>query len=116
MGPGTFTGLRIGLAAARGLSLASGTPCIGVTTLEALAASVKPEIANGRPIVTTADARRKEIYMQSFAYQQKDTLPKAIGDADAVPIEKADHTLPKNPFVILGSGAELLMSAGKNLT
>jgi len=113
VGPGTFTGLRIGLAAARGLSLASSTPCIGVTTLEALAASVKPEKAKGRPIVATADARRKEIYTQSFAYQEKDVFPSPIGAAEAVPIEKADRAVPKRPFVILGNGAQLLMRAGK---
>ncbi|MBL4740534.1 MAG: tRNA (adenosine(37)-N6)-threonylcarbamoyltransferase complex dimerization subunit type 1 TsaB [Sneathiella sp.] len=113
VGPGTFTGLRIGLSAARGLSLASGTPCIGVTTLEALAASVKPEIAMGRPIVATADARRKEIYMQSFTYQEKDIFPSQLIKAEAVPIESAGQVLPQDPFVVLGSGAQLLMDAGK---
>ncbi|MEH6402376.1 MAG: tRNA (adenosine(37)-N6)-threonylcarbamoyltransferase complex dimerization subunit type 1 TsaB [Sneathiella sp.] len=113
VGPGTFTGLRIGLAAARGLSLASNTPCVGVTTLEALAASVKPEIADGRAIVATADARRKEIYMQSFIYQGEDTFPETVKTAEAVPIQDAHQFLPDSPFVILGSGAQLLESAGK---
>ncbi len=40
VGPGAFTGLRIGLAAARGMALASGIPCLGVTTLEAVAHGV----------------------------------------------------------------------------
>lgn len=113
VGPGTFTGLRIGLAAARGLALASNTPCIGITTLEALAASVKPEIAKGRPIVATADARRKEIYIQSFTYNEEGTSPEPLCEAEAVPIELADHALPKEPYVILGNGSSLLQSAGK---
>ncbi|PHQ70660.1 MAG: tRNA (adenosine(37)-N6)-threonylcarbamoyltransferase complex dimerization subunit type 1 TsaB, partial [Sneathiella sp.] len=58
VGPGTFTGLRIGLATARGIALAADKPIVGITSLEALAASVPREIAAGRPIVATADARR----------------------------------------------------------
>ncbi len=65
-GPGGFTGIRIGLAAARGLAFAAGVPCIGVTTLAALAAAVDPA-ARDRPLVAVLDTRRGDFYAQAFA-------------------------------------------------
>ncbi len=54
-GPGSFTGIRIGLAAARGLALALGIPVAGVSTLAALAAA----LPGARPVI---DARRREVF------------------------------------------------------
>ena len=54
-GPGSFTGLRIGIATARGLALALGRPCMGVSTLEALAAGAPGALA-------LVDARRGELF------------------------------------------------------
>jgi tRNA threonylcarbamoyl adenosine modification protein YeaZ len=51
VGPGAFTGVRIGLAAARGLALASGVPALGVTSFAAVAAAVAPAIRRGRHLV-----------------------------------------------------------------
>lgn len=59
-GPGNFTGVRIAVAAARGLSLSLGVPAIGVTTLEARAYGLP------RPLAVVEDARRGEIYLQEF--------------------------------------------------
>ena len=59
-GPGNFTGVRIAVAAARGLALSLGIPAIGVTALEARAFDLP------RPIVVVEDARRGEIYLQAF--------------------------------------------------
>jgi tRNA threonylcarbamoyladenosine biosynthesis protein TsaB len=64
-GPGTFTGQRIGLAFARGLALALKIPCVGVTTLEAMARAVN-ETRPGRTCLIASDARRGEAYVQSF--------------------------------------------------
>ena len=59
-GPGNFTGVRIAVAAARGLAVSLGVPAIGVTRLEALAHGLP------RPVTVIEDARRGEVYVQSF--------------------------------------------------
>src|SRR3546814_13369642 len=61
VGPGSFTGVRIGRAAARGIALAAGCPCIGVTTLEGIAL----EAGAGTPLLVAMDTRRGEGYAQS---------------------------------------------------
>jgi tRNA threonylcarbamoyladenosine biosynthesis protein TsaB len=67
IGPGRFTGLRVGLSTAKGLSVASGVPVMPVPTLEALAASVLPEDAPpGTCVCAMLDARRGEVYAAAF--------------------------------------------------
>lgn len=66
VGPGAFTGLRIGLAAARGLALAGGLPIAGITTTEAVAAAIPPVERQGRIILTILESKRRELYVQSF--------------------------------------------------
>ena len=60
-GPGNFTGVRISVAAARGLALGLGIPAIGVTALEAMAFGAR------LPVTVKIDARRDEVYLQRFA-------------------------------------------------
>ncbi|MFC3181488.1 tRNA (adenosine(37)-N6)-threonylcarbamoyltransferase complex dimerization subunit type 1 TsaB [Cypionkella sinensis] len=60
-GPGNFTGVRISVAAARGLALGLAVPAIGVTRLEAAAFGLP------RPVTVVEDARRDEVYVQRFA-------------------------------------------------
>jgi tRNA threonylcarbamoyladenosine biosynthesis protein TsaB len=62
-GPGSFTGLRVGLSAARGIALAAGKPVVGLTTLTAYAAPIVTE--NGaHPIISAIDARHDHVYFQ----------------------------------------------------
>jgi len=65
-GPGSFTGLRVGIAAARGLALAVGIPAVGVSTLSAYAA---PYLGadDKSPVVAAIDARHDHVYLQVFA-------------------------------------------------
>lgn len=63
-GPGSFTGLRVGLSAARGFALASGKPVVGLTTLTAYAAPLVS--AHGsHPIISAIDARHDHVYFQA---------------------------------------------------
>ncbi len=65
IGPGSFTGLRVGIAAARGIALAADKPAVGLSTLAAFAA---PLIAadDGVPVVAAIDARHEHVYLQVF--------------------------------------------------
>ena len=62
-GPGSFTGLRVGLSAARGIALAAGKPVVGITTLTAYAAPVVSEHGE-HPIISAIDARHDHVYLQ----------------------------------------------------
>jgi tRNA threonylcarbamoyladenosine biosynthesis protein TsaB len=62
-GPGSFTGLRVGLSAARGIALAAGKPVVGITTLTAYAAPHVSEHGEN-PIVSAIDARHDHVYLQ----------------------------------------------------
>jgi tRNA threonylcarbamoyladenosine biosynthesis protein TsaB len=64
VGPGSFTGLRVGISTVQGLALAAGRPCLGAPGLDILAASVADEAP---PIVALRDAFRGEVYWATFA-------------------------------------------------
>lgn len=101
VGPGTFTGLRVGLAAARGLALARSLPLVGVTTLEAVA---EPAGAEADEIaIALFDARRDEVYMQAFAPTLAPLTPPLL-----VGLDEAVAHLPEGRAVLVGTGAELL--------
>jgi tRNA threonylcarbamoyladenosine biosynthesis protein TsaB len=63
-GPGSFTGLRVGLSAARGIALAAGKAVVGLTTLSAYAAPVVSE-SGEQPVITAIDARHDHVYFQA---------------------------------------------------
>ena len=67
IGPGTFTGLRIGLAVARGYGVALGIPVLGLSTLHAIALSALHKKHLKAPIVSVIDAHRDEVYVQTFS-------------------------------------------------
>jgi tRNA threonylcarbamoyl adenosine modification protein YeaZ/ribosomal-protein-alanine acetyltransferase len=101
IGPGTFTGLRIGLSFARGLGLALALPVIGISTLKALAANITAD-GDGLPIVAAIDARRGNIYWQLFSRELEELTPPQIGAAAAVAAK-----IPARCFAV-GSGAAIL--------
>lgn len=97
VGPGSFTGLRVGLAFAKGLSAALGIPAVGIGSLEALA-----KAHEGR-VFAVLDAKRGQVYLQAFA----DGV--AVSAPDALPIETAAARVAElAPDVLVGTGAKLL--------
>jgi tRNA threonylcarbamoyladenosine biosynthesis protein TsaB len=89
-GPGTFTGLRIGIATARALSQARGIPIVGVSTLHAIAAAAAGVAGEeGRDVLAVLDARRREVFAAGFAAGQAASAS-AQADPPARPIAPAD--------------------------
>ncbi len=66
VGPGTFTGLRIGVATARGLAQGLGVPLHPVSSLEALAAGLAAGAAPGRPLLPLIDAKRRQVFASLY--------------------------------------------------
>jgi tRNA threonylcarbamoyladenosine biosynthesis protein TsaB len=104
-GPGSFTGLRVGIAAARGIGLAATKPVIGLTTLAAYAA---PHIAQDdkTAIAVAIDARHQHVYLQIFGAGGRTLIaPRIVSIGDAV--RAAAH----GPVRIVGTGAAMLALA-----
>jgi tRNA threonylcarbamoyladenosine biosynthesis protein TsaB len=100
VGPGSFTGLRVGLAFAKAMSLALDIPCIGVGTLEALAAG------HSGFVVAAIDARRDQIYLQIF--QDGAPLSAAEGVDLGTAAARVTQLWPGGAATIIGTGASLL--------
>src|SRR3546814_1051962 len=66
VGPGAFTGLRIGLSTARAMALAAALPLLGLTTLETVAAAQDPVARGARPLLVALETRRADVYVQLF--------------------------------------------------
>ncbi len=100
LGPGRFTSLRVGLAAAHGLALAARLPVVGIGSFEALAASVGPGEA---PLVAGIDAGRGEVAIQCFDGQGARLGDVLIGSLDALA-----GALPDPPWRLAGTGLSAL--------
>lgn len=106
-GPGTFTGVRIGLAAAKGLALALGIPLIGVSTLKVTAQNFRAKLAECR-IAVAHDARRSEVYLQIF--DLKDGQVTAVSEPLAVPLAEVAGHLEVPVMALMGTGVELVQA------
>lgn len=128
VGPGSFTGIRVGVAAARGLALALAVECVGVSTLEVLA-----ETAPGadKPVLAAINAHRDQVYAQTFEHgtpqgeplllELEDYLARAaipgtilIGSASALVTDRNAETGPDHfPIEIVARLASSAKAQGK---
>ena len=96
-GPGSFTGLRIGMAFVKGLYAGLGCEVVAMTSLELLARQARPE---GLPVAAMIDARKDEVYAAYYARDGRETIaPRAQAPAAFL------EALPGAPTVFIGSGA-----------
>lgn len=110
IGPGSFTGLRIGLSVAKGLVYATGKPLVAVPTLEALAFRIVLAGAgkNGQAILAVLDARRNEVYCQLFHTDGTGLLPAwEVGD---LTVEQVISRLGDESVVVTGDAGKKIGS------
>lgn len=113
-GPGSFTGIRIGVSTVKGLAWALEKPCVGVSTLEAMAWHA---LSAGGYVCPVMDARRSQVYNALFKIQ--DGKPVRLCEDRAISLEELAaelHTLAA-PVFLVGDGAELTRAflAEKNI-
>lgn len=103
-GPGSFTGLRVGVAAWKGLATGAGIPIMGVSTLDALAR--RAAITDGH-VCVLLDAKMKEVYASIYRFE--DGVRTCVQEAMVAPIEKVLSRCPEETN-FLGDGATLYAS------
>ena len=105
-GPGGFTGVRIALAAARGIALAGELALLGLNTLETLAHGVPEDERAGRTVLAVLDSRRADLYAQIF-----DSDLVALAPPAAVMPDDLAGLLPEGPVVCVGDGSARAIAA-----
>lgn len=101
-GPGSFTGLRVGLSAARGIALAANKPVVGLTTLTAYAAPVVSETGE-HPIISAIDARHDHVYFQVVSGNGSSLVRPRVA-----PIEEALDAARFGAPHLVGNAAKIL--------
>lgn len=99
IGPGSFTGIRVGVATARGLALALGKPAVGVSSLHVIAEEARAA-APGKSVLVAIDAKRDEVYVQAF-----DAAGHPVTEPEALSATAARDRFAGFEGFIAGSGA-----------
>jgi tRNA threonylcarbamoyladenosine biosynthesis protein TsaB len=99
-GPGSFTGLRVGISAARGIALAANKPALGVSTLSAFAAPLLDEDKDVS-VIAAIDARHEHVYLQVFGPGGRIAVSPRLA-----PLSEAARAAAQAPCRIVGSAAQ----------
>lgn len=102
VGPGSFTGVRVGLATARGLGAATGLPVIGIRTTEVMAVQAREQ--QRQPIAVAVDARRAEVYLHLFQANGEQ-----VEDPVCVLPEEAAARLGDQDWLLVGDAAQVVL-------
>lgn len=106
VGPGAFTGLRVGLATVRGMALATGRPVVGVTTFEAIAHALPEAERAARRVLVMVDSRRTEIFAQLFGADLQ-----ALGDPLVDTPAGVLARIAPGPLIVAGDAAAQVQDA-----
>jgi len=115
IGPGSFTGVRVALSAARGFRLAHDIPICGLSTMQAIAANksrLKAEYSR-RPVAIIIDARRNQAYGQVFDTDLNALCAPSVIDVDD--LEVWLEPWQTGPLILMGSGASLVRAMGDSM-
>jgi len=107
IGPGSYTGLRVGIAAARAIGLAAGVPVLGVTTLSAFLAPLAATEGN-RLYAAAIDARHGQVYFQGIAPGGRTMIPPCL-----VTLRDAARLIGAGPATLAGSGAPMVAAEAR---
>jgi tRNA threonylcarbamoyladenosine biosynthesis protein TsaB len=111
VGPGSFTGIRIGLAAARGIALATGARLLGVTSFDAVAVrAARNDWLETRPLLVALESRREDFYVQFFD-PHGDALREPAAIMPFLFREAVAATIGANPLLIAGDAAQRAAAA-----
>jgi tRNA threonylcarbamoyladenosine biosynthesis protein TsaB len=100
-GPGSFTGLRIGMSVAKGLALATGAPVVGVCTLKGLAVAARPRLGF---VCAALDARKGEIY--AATYRWHDSEIECVRPPEVLSPQSLIDTIPA-PCLVVGDAVDV---------
>lgn len=115
VGPGSFTGLRVGLSTARGLAVATGVPVVGVTTLEAFAHALPDAVRGTGTVLAAVDSRRDDVYLQAFAAPDLRPLSEPLALAPEDVAGWLENLGAPGPVVVVGDAPPLPLEAARPL-
>jgi tRNA threonylcarbamoyladenosine biosynthesis protein TsaB len=111
VGPGSFSGIRAGLAAARGIALATGARLLGITSFDAVAVgAVRSDCLETRFLLVALESRREDLYVQFFD-PQGDPLGEPMAIMPFLFHEAVAASIGANPLVIAGDAAQRAAAA-----